>query len=59
MMTWTLWLLLHTATGEYVALEGRTYTNGKRCWEVADGVMGRPVSNAVIYKAMCKEKIDV
>lgn len=59
MMTWTLWLLLHTATGEYVALEGRTYTNAERCFDVADGIMGRPVSYAVIYKAICKEKMDV
>ena len=59
MMTWTLWLLLHTATGEYVALEGRTYTDGKRCWDVAEGIMGRPITGAVVYKTICKEKIDV
>jgi hypothetical protein len=59
MTTWTLWLLLHTMSGEYVALEGRTYTNGNRCMEVADGILGRPITGAVVYRAICKEKIDV
>jgi len=59
MMSWTLWLLLHTSTGEFVALEGRTYTNGQQCAKVADGIKGRPITGAVVYKAICKEKTDV
>ncbi len=59
MMTWTLWLLLHTMSGEYVALEGRTYTNGNQCLQVADGITGRPITGAVVYKPICKENIDV
>lgn len=51
--------MLHTSTGEYVALEGRTYTDGGRCWEVAEGIKGRPITGAVVYKTTCKEKIDV
>ena len=58
MITWTLWLLLHTSTGEWVALEGRSYTDGKKCDKVASGIKGRPISNAVVYTAVCREKID-
>lgn len=59
MITWTLWLLLHTSTGEWVALEGRSYTDGTQCHQVATGIKGRPISNAVVYAAVCREKTDV
>lgn len=59
MTTWTLWLLLHTSAGEWVALEGRTYKNGAQCHKVAQGIQGRPISNAVVYAGVCREKTDV
>jgi hypothetical protein len=58
-ITWTLWLLLHTSTGEWVALEGRSYKDAKKCAMVATGIKGRPISNAVVYTAVCREKTDV
>jgi len=58
-ITWTLWLLLHTSTGEWVALEGRSYVDGEKCDQVATGIKGRPISNAVVHTAVCREKTDV
>ena len=55
MMTWTLFLLLVTADGQYQAMEARTYSKPGQCQAVAKGLIGRPVSNAVILTAVCKQ----
>lgn len=58
MMTWTLYILLVTSEGQWQALEGRTYSKPGVCESVAAGLKGRPVSNAVIYHAVCKATIN-
>ena len=58
MMTWTLYILLVTADGQWQALEGRTFSKPGACQRVAEGLKGRPVSNAVVYHAICKETIN-
>ena len=58
MMTWTLYLLLVTADGQYQAMEARTYSKPGQCQRVAEGLKGRPISNAVILTAVCKQLIN-
>ena len=55
MMTWTLYLLLVTSDGQYRAMEARTYSKPGQCQAVAEGLKGRPISNAVIITATCKQ----
>ena len=55
MMTWTLYLLLVTSDGQYMAMESRTYSKPGQCQKVAAGLKGRPISNAVILTAVCKQ----
>ena len=55
MMTWTLYLLLVTSSGQYMALESKTYSKPGQCQAIAKSLTGRPVSNAVILTATCKQ----
>ena len=57
MMTWTLYLLLVTSDGQYQALESRTFSKPGQCQAVAAGLKGRPISNAVVITAVCKQLI--
>ena len=57
MMTWTLYLLLVTSDGQYMAMESRTYSKPGQCQAVAKGLKGKPISNAVIYTAVCTQLI--
>jgi hypothetical protein len=58
MVTYTLWLLLHTSGGEYISLQGKEYKTAEQCLAVAEGLKGRPISNAVVLVATCKEHTD-
>ena len=55
MMTWTLYLPLVTTNGQYMALESKTYSKPGQCQKVAEGLKGRPISNAVIVATVCKQ----
>ncbi len=58
MMTWTLYILLLTSSGEWQALEGRTFTKPGVCQRTAAAMTGRPVSGGVIIHSVCKETIE-
>ncbi len=59
MMTWTLYILLLTGSGEWQALEVRTFTKPGVCQRAAAALKGRPVSGGVIVHSVCKEFSNV